>query len=180
MGPRVVLLGVALSLVLASALGFAMWAGEDPAPVTPQSPVAQPSRPPPPPPREEFDSPPDLPPVPSVAQPTPAAPPPPIVPMPRWQKQPVDPEAFARETVLIDRARAEVKTNPETALKSLIEYQQLFPQGERGRDMQLVELEALLRLGRRQEADELVRKVTSQDPAMTKPVQKVMNSARPR
>lgn len=191
MGPRAVMIGVALSLVLAGALGFAIWAGEAQTPLVSEAQIVQPSRPPPLPAREEYDpsttlgtgagAPPSVPAVPSVAEPEPEpVPPPAFVPMPRLPRPPVDPEALARETVLIDRARAELKTDPQTALKSLVEHQQLFPQGALEGEMHLVELEALLRLGRRQEAEELARKLTARDAATKKPVQKLLDGVRPR
>jgi hypothetical protein len=46
----------------------------------------------------------------------------------RAPKQPIDPETLARQTALLVRARQEVKAEPERALKTLVEFEQQFPQ----------------------------------------------------
>ena len=152
--------------------------------VPPVAPSLQPSRPPLPPPREDFEAPPEAPPAP-VAEPAPLPPPPPppvvLAPIPRPGKSlPIDPEALAGETALLDRAQREAKTDPELALRSLTEHEQLFPVATLRVEAQLIKLEALLRLGRREEADELAGKITRGEPGLTKPVQKLLERVRPR
>ena len=92
---------------------------------------------------------------------------------------PVDPEALARESELINRARAEVTADPLTALKTLAEHHQKFPQGELVEEEELTRVEALLRLGRRQEAERLARKLTDHDGALKKPLDRLLTDVRP-
>jgi hypothetical protein len=100
----------------------------------------------------------------------------PIVPStgPRLPNHPVDQEALAQESALITRARDEVKSDPETALKTIAEHQQKFPKGELAQDAELVRVEALLRLGRRPEAEALARKLTARDGALRKTVERLL------
>lgn len=164
-----------------AALGAALWSLSDDAPPTTaatepaidvQAPQ-QPSRPPPPPEREDFDPPP-LPP--SVT--APSAPPPPGSPMPRRApKQLIDPETLARQTALLVRAREEVRAEPERALKTLVEFEQQFSLSD---DAELVRLEAFLRLGRREDAETLGRKLIAKDAAVKKPVEQLLSRVRPR
>ena len=91
----------------------------------------------------------------------------------------MDPEALARETELLEHAKLQVKTDPERALRSLTEHQQLFPQSERAQDFELVRLEAFLRLGRRDEAERLGKKLTARDAAARKFVDQLLNDVQP-
>lgn len=169
-----------LTAALLVSLGAAWWAlREDPPQPTAVTapPTQQPSRPPPPPERDDFDPPP-LPPSPT---PELAVAPPPQNPIaistPRPPKHPIDPEAFARQTALLERALEEVKSEPERALKTLVEFEQQFPLSD---DAELVHLEAFLRLGRREEAETLGRKLIAQDAALKKPVEQLLSRVRPR
>ena len=92
---------------------------------------------------------------------------------------PVDPEALARESELITRARAEVIADPLTALKTLAEHHQKFPQGELVQEEDLTRVEALLRLGRRQEAETLARKLSAHGGALKKPLDRLLTDVRP-
>ncbi len=87
---------------------------------------------------------------------------------------------LAREAALLDRARAEAKTDPELALRSLIEHEQQFPAAGMQNEAKLIKLEALLRLSRREEADELAGKIVARDASLAKPVQKLLEGVRPR
>ena len=177
-------------LLLLVLVSVAWWALSESPPAEPPplpaalSPVP---RPPPPPPRDlDRDEPPPL----AVQDELPVAPPPePLVPSrppvptvltPRPPKHPVDPDALARESVLIDRARSEVKSEPETALKTLAEHKQTFPGGPLTREAELVRVEALLRLGRRDEAENLGRKLTAHDPSgpTGRTVERLLNDVR--
>lgn len=95
----------------------------------------------------------------------------------RAPKQPIDPETLARQTALLIRARGEVKAEPERALKTLVEFDQQFAQSD---DAELVRLEAFLRLGRRDEAETLGRKLIAKDAAVKKPVEQLLSRVRPR
>ena len=92
---------------------------------------------------------------------------------------PVDPEALARESALLEHAKLQVKTDPERALRSLTEHRQLFPESEREQDFELVRLEAFLRLGRRDEAERLGKKLTARDAAARKFVDQLLNDVQP-
>lgn len=98
---------------------------------------------------------------------------------PRPPKHPVDAEAFAREGALLEQAKLQVKTDPELALRSLLEHWQLFPQSERNQDFELVRLEAFLRLGRRADAERLGQKLTARDGAARKSVERLLNDVQP-
>lgn len=93
---------------------------------------------------------------------------------PRPPKHPVDADAFARESALIARARGELPSTPEAALKTLAEHQQAFPGGVLKRDADLLHVEALLRLGRRQEAENLGRKLVSRDEGVGRAVERLL------
>ena len=177
-------------LLLLVLVSVAWWALSESPPAEPPplpaalSPVP---RPPPPPPRDlDRDEPPPLavqdePLVPPPSEPlVPSRPPLPTVLTPRPPKHPVDPDALARESVLIDRARSEVKSEPETALKTLAEHKQTFPGGPLTREAELVRVEALLRLGRRDEAENLGRKLTAHDPSgpTGRTVERLLNDVR--
>ena len=62
------------------------------------------------------------------------------------------PGALADETDLIERARASLRTDPARALELSREHARRFPQGQLRSAGQVVAIEALLRLGRRDEA----------------------------
>lgn len=96
---------------------------------------------------------------PERALPPPDALAPPVLSTPRPPKHPVD----ARESGLLDRARSLVQADPEAALKALAEHRQAFPSGALLPDAELVHVEALLRLGRREEAEKLGKKLVARD-----------------
>jgi hypothetical protein len=98
--------------------------------------------------------------------------------MPRPGKSLPDPEALARENALLERARHEVTEDPERALRSVLEHEQLFPDGALARDAKLVELEAFLRLGRTQDAQTLARKLTANDSGAKKAVKRLLSEVR--
>lgn len=126
------------------------------------------------PPREE-----DVPQAAPVAAPivdAPAVPPGALNAMPR---HPVDADALSREATLLERMKAEAKSDPELALRSLGEYRRLFPEPQVPREAELVRLEALLRLGRRTEAETVARKLTSKDAAAKKIVRRMLEDVRP-
>lgn len=84
----------------------------------------------------------------------------PRLPLPRPVKHMVSPERAAQEAALLARARAEVVDDPQLALKTLLERSQTFPD-EQTAQAELVQLEALLRLGRREEAQALARRLAA-------------------
>lgn len=94
-------------------------------------------------------------------------------------RRPVDAEALSREATLLERMKAEAKSDPELALRSLGEYGRLFPQPQVPREAELVRLEALLRLGRRTEAETVARKLTAKDAAAKKIVRRMLEDVRP-
>ena len=169
------------------ALGLAWWALHEDAPVpvvvaAPQ--VARPPPPPPPPPaRGDDGAPVDAPPPLPVEPPSRAVPPvliaSPAPTGPRLPNHPVDQEALARESELIDRARAEVTLDPLTALKTLAEHHQNFPQGLLAKEEELTRVEALLRLGRRQEAERLAHKLKAFDGSLQKTLDRLLIDVRP-
>jgi hypothetical protein len=177
-------------LLLLVLVSVAWWALSESTPSEPPPlPTARsPASPPPPPPPRDLDR--DEPPPlavqdepaapPQFESSVPARPPVPTVLTPRPPKHPVDADALARESVLIDRARSEVKSDPETALKTLAEHKQTFPGGPLTREAELVRVEALLRLGRREEAENLGRKLTVHDPSgpTGRTVQRLLNDVR--
>lgn len=173
---------MALLSALAVFLALVWWLSrndepvEVPAPAPSQPPVA--SRPPPPPPRDELlviDAPiapapaNDAPPIPTAA---------PAVRTPRPPKNPIDPELAAREQALLERARQEVTTDPERALRRLREHRSNFPDPELARAVELVRLEAYLRLGKQQEAQTLARKLLDRDPTAKKAVDRLLSDVR--
>lgn len=174
-------------LLLLVVLTVGWWALSESAPEAPAAEVTQPAPTAPPPPLpsldRERDEPPPIaavaeatePPAPSAPSPSPA--PRPSLPTPstpRPPKHPVDADAFARESELIARARAELPSTPETALKTLAEHQQAFPAGALKRDAELMRVEALLRLGRREEAEKLGRKLVSRDQGVGRDVERLL------
>jgi len=174
-------------LMLLVLISVGWWAIGESTPEAPPPPPREvttppvPRRPPPPP---ERDDPPPLavdvePPSAPPTEPL-TAPPPPVTPhsLIRPPKHPVDPEVLAREKVLLERARAEVTSDPETALKSLAEHKRLFPKGPLAQEAELVHVEALLRLGRRPEAEVLGRKLSARDEGVTRAVERLLRDVR--
>lgn len=123
-------------------------------------------------------------PSPEAQQPLPPAAIPPVTtrvaPMPRPPKQPVEPEALARESAVLERARVQVKSEPELALKTLAEREQDFPAGALKKDAALVQIEALLRLGRRPEAERVGRQLAANDRTTSRAIERLLNEVRPR
>ncbi len=61
-------------------------------------------------------------------------------------------ETLAHEAELLLRAREELSTNPQRALGLATEHRRLHPNGQLGADRELIVVDALIRLGRRDEA----------------------------
>lgn len=138
-----------------------------------------PQGPPPPPQEREFDLPSPEEPSPPASAIVEAAPAAPSGQLTRPPRPGLDLEALARETALVERARVEVKEDPETALKSLLEHEQRFPAPELRIEAELVRVEALLRLGQREQAETLGRKLTAYDAATKKAIARLLNDVRP-
>lgn len=111
-----------------------------------------------------------------VPTPPPVAVPPPVAEAPEPSRPPdvvrrptppplpvEDPDTLARELALVDRARSQRASAPEAALATLAEYDAQFPKGALVQEASLVRLEALLSLGRRQEAEALARALVAKD-----------------
>jgi hypothetical protein len=58
-----------------------------------------------------------------------------------------DPRGLREETLLLEAARSDLARNPRSALRTALEHQQQFPQGQLTLQRVLIQIEALLRLG---------------------------------
>lgn len=159
--------------VLVGLGALALW-GFDEARVEPAPPqaVAEPARPPEPvEPRLEAPVAPQVeaqvepqvePQVPAEAPSDPSAEPP----SPRRPGRPAvaEVDALAAEVQLVDAARGALSVEPAAALKTLDAYRQRFPRGSLRVEADLVRLEALLRAGRRGEAERLAKRLIASDP----------------
>lgn len=174
-----------LVAVLGAAWWFSSRAEENVhvAPAAQVKPAAPTSRPPPPPARAEEGPPAGeevlpAPPAPTVV----AAPPPAFAPSPlstpRPPKHPVDPQQLEQETALLALAKEVVQSDPELSLKRLAQLQQQFPEGALRKDAELVRLEAFLRLGRREEAESLGKKLVGKEPGARKAVERLLEDVR--
>jgi hypothetical protein len=98
---------------------------------------------------------------------------------PTLPAEPVAVPEVVTEVSLLERARKEAKAQPETALKSITEYKQRFPTGQLRPQAEVVRLEALLRMGKRAEGENLGRKLIEHDPALKREVEQLLRTARP-
>lgn len=144
---------------------LAWWLEAPPGPASPpltSSPpsIAAPLPPPPPPPS----------PSPSAA----LAPPPPTAPPAVTPVLPAPPQPVANE--LLTRARGEVSEAPEAALRTLRQLERAAPELAHAPGTELLRLEALLRLGRRGEAEALAARLIDTPTRGLKPseVQRVL------
>lgn len=182
------LLAVGLTAVLGAAWWFSSRAVDDVRvepgePVKPAPPIA---RPPAPPPRGDDGQPApmEVPPAPTAPESAaPVTPPPSFVPgpssTPRPPKHPIDPVALAKETELLQRARAVLASDPELSLRRLTEHRQQFPEGALQQDAELIRLEAFLRLGRRDDAAALGKKLIGTDRGTRKAVNRLLEETPP-
>ena len=170
-------------LVLLMLVAVAWWALSETAPPEPAPSIATvPVTPPPAAERRDLER--DAPPPPLEVQTgtpfepsttTPRTPGPSVL-TPRPPKHLLDPDGLARESALLARARGEVTSEPESALKTLAERHQAFPAGAFEQEAELVHVEALLRLGRRQEAESLGRKLMARDQRVSRTVERLLAS----
>ncbi len=70
-------------------------------------------------------------------------------------------ERLAREAKLLERARTLLGSSPGQALAILTEHQRAFPHGALGPERELLAVDALVRLGRRDEAERRGRSLTA-------------------
>jgi TolA-binding protein len=168
-------------ILLVVLLSVAWWATRESGDETPPSVVSVPSLPPPRPPSVDERAEPPLPLAPRAVQ-EPEAPPvepstttpwpaPPSLSPPRPPKHPVS----TGQKMLLERARSEVKSDPDTALKTLAEYKQAFPGSPVAQEAELIHLEALLRLGRKQEAESLGRRLIAHDQSASRSVERLLS-----
>jgi hypothetical protein len=184
-----------LSAGLLAVLGAALWFSSRPVEQLETEPVERvtapaPIPPPPPPARGEDGQPVfegvTVPPAPEpIAAPAPAPAPasaPAIAPRqsatPRPPKNPVDPQQLEQETALLARAKEVLPSDPELALRRAADLRQRFPNGTLVKEAELVRLEALLRLGRRDEAELARKKLVGKEPGARKAVDRLMQDVR--
>lgn len=74
-----------------------------------------------------------------------------------------DPDLLARELALLDRARQQLRTQTPDALATLDAYEKEFPKGSLRIEAQLVRLEVLMKLDRRDDATRLAAKLIAKD-----------------
>jgi hypothetical protein len=74
-----------------------------------------------------------------------------------------DPDLLARELALLDRARQQLHTQTPGALATLDAYDKEFPKGSLRIEAQLVRLEVLMKLDRRDDATRLAAKLIAKD-----------------
>ncbi len=78
--------------------------------------------------------------------------------------EPVDEaDLLARELALLDDARTTLTPNPARTLHTLGKYDREFPKGSLRVEADMVRLEALLKLGKRRDAEALGARLTSRD-----------------
>lgn len=172
-----------LALAVLLGVGWWAWPGEAPEPpIAVNAPGAAPSIPrqvAPPSPRLDDAAPEvkaeparPLPPTPAVA---------PLAALPRPPKPSLPPEVLAREATLLERARGQAQSDPKAAWDSLVELRESFPDGALGRDADLVRVEVLLRLGRREEAQTLGHQLIAADRrgVLGRTVQQLLSRVRP-
>jgi hypothetical protein len=92
--------------------------------------------------------------------PAPSKPPPP----PRREVAAADDaDALSRELAMLDRARAELAKDPKAADATLATYRKTFPRGALSTEAEVVQIEALLKLGRRSEAETRARRLLARE-----------------
>lgn len=124
------------------------------------------AEPPPPAPPPPVDAPSvDAPPPEPVAEVKPSRPPPPKprpapVPTPAAEEE----DLLALEVSLLDQARTQLPASPANALAALDRHSKQFPKGSLKLEASLLRVEALVKAGRRAEAERLGAKLAAQDP----------------
>lgn len=74
-----------------------------------------------------------------------------------------DTDLLAQEVALIDRARVEVRATPELALVTITRHKARFPRGALRTEAELLEIEALLKLGRRPLAERRAKQLEARE-----------------
>jgi hypothetical protein len=90
----------------------------------------------------------------------------------------VDPEKLEQESAALTRAKELVQTDPELALRQVLALRQQFPEGALAKDAELVRVEAYLRLGRREDAEALAKKLIGKEPSTRKTVDRLLEEIR--
>ena len=97
---------------------------------------------------------------------------------PRPPKHPVDPEKLAQESALLAQAKQNVESDPQLALRQANALRQQFPEGALVKDTELVRVEAYLRLGRREDAEALGKKLVGKEPSTRKTIDRLLEEIR--